>query len=248
MIHNNSIMKHLNCARLFFAAGLILNLVAAGSAQAQIAKWTFETSLPAGTPGAGVWLTNVAPEIGSGSASGWHAGAATYSNPVGNGSAHSFSANTWAVGDLYQFASSTAGFNNISVSYDQTSSGTGPGKFDFQYSTDGSTFATYTGSYTVNSNAAPNPAWNAVTSSSLYSYSYDLSAVTVLNNANVWFRLVDSSTVSAGGGVTAAGGTDRVDNFTIAVVPEPQGLPLVGGFGVLAWSFVRRRRQGRITK
>src|SRR5438552_17437540 len=79
-----------------------------GTASAQppvvIADWTFESSLPAGSPGAGVWITNISAEIGSGTASGWHAGASTYTSPAGNGSAHSFSSSLWAVGDLYQFA------------------------------------------------------------------------------------------------------------------------------------------------
>jgi len=66
----------------------------------------------------------VSPEIGSGSASGSHAGAATYSSPTGNGSAKSYSANAWAVNDYWQFQVSTVGYTNITLSYDQTSSAT----------------------------------------------------------------------------------------------------------------------------
>jgi hypothetical protein len=88
-------------------------LVTASILQAQtVAQWTFETSLPA-TAGP------FSPELGSGSASGSHAAAATFSTPAGNGSTHSFSANTWAVGDSWQFQVNTLGFNNVGLSWDQ---------------------------------------------------------------------------------------------------------------------------------
>jgi hypothetical protein len=216
----------------------LLTFAALQTAEAQtIAQWTFETSIP-------LTAGPVAPETGSGSALGSHAGAAVYSSPAGNGSAHSFSANVWAVGDYWQFQSSTIGFSGIKLTWDQTSSSTGPGRFDLQYSTDGSTFTTFASSLVIQSNAAPNPTWNGTTSSSLYSYSSDLSSVTALNNAaNVYFRLLDSSTLTAGGGLAATGGTDRVDNFTIAVVPEPAtGLVLLGGLGILGLCFKNRRK------
>ena len=68
-----------------------------------IATWTFETTSEAIT-GSGTTLTGIAAEL-------WHRArlrrftpsSATYSSPAGNGSAHSLSANTWAVGDYTQF-------------------------------------------------------------------------------------------------------------------------------------------------
>ena len=60
--------------------------------------------------------------------------------PAGNGSAHSFSSNVWAVGDYYQFQVSTLGQSQIGLVFDQTSSSTGPGNFKVQYSTNGTTF------------------------------------------------------------------------------------------------------------
>jgi len=216
--------------------------VAALSVSAQtIAKWTFETSVPAGAPGAGVWLTNIAAEIGSGTASGFHAGAATYSNPSGNGSAESFSSTTWAIGDLYQFVASTVGYSGTGFTFDQVSSTSGPRDFDLRYSTDGSTFTTFA-SYIVKSNAAPNPVWNSGTSSSLYTYAFDLSSVTALNNQpTVYFRLVDVSTASAGGGAPSAAGASRLDNVEIAVVPEPSTVSFIVVCGLLRLIFLRRR-------
>jgi hypothetical protein len=210
-------------------------LVTASILQAQtVAQWTFETSLPA-TAGP------FSPELGSGSASGSHAAAATFSTPAGNGSTHSFSANTWAVGDSWQFQVNTLGFNNVGLSWDQTSSGTGPRDFNLDYSINGGSSWTTVTAYNVLANAAPNPTWNATTSSSLYTFIPDLTGVAD-NEASVWFRLIDVDTTSANGGTVASGGTDRIDNVTVAVVPEPTSLSLMGGFGLLAWAFIRRRK------
>ncbi len=214
-----------------------------------LADWTFETSQPGvvtlpAAPGAGVAFSSFSPEIGSGTASALHTGAATYSSPAGNGSSHSFSVNTWAVGDYFQFQVNTVGFQNLTVSYDQTSSGTGPGLFNFAYSTDGINFSPFGSPYTVLANATPNPVWNATTSSSLYTLTDNLSSIIALNNApTVYFRVIDASTNSAAGGTVAAGGTDRLDNFMVsaAPVPEPTTTAL-GILGGLACLVAMRRR------
>lgn len=199
-----------------------------------LGDWTFETSVPA-TAGP------FSPEVGSGSALGSHVGAAVYSSPSGNGSTHSFSSTIWAVGDYYQFQVSTLGFSGVTLSFDQTSSNTGPGGYSLAYSTDGVNFNNFA-SYTVLANNTPNVAWNPTTYNSAYTFSYDLSAVSALDNqSSVFFRLVDNGTVSANGGTVASGGTDRVDNFVVSTVPEPASLALglVGGF---AWLVALRRK------
>jgi archaellin len=197
-----------------------------------IAKWTFETSIP-NTSGP------YSPETGSGSASGSHSGASIYTSPAGDGSPHSFSATNWAVGDLWQLSSSTAGYNGIQLEWDQISSATGPKNFDLTYSTDGTTYLPVL-SYSVLANSSPN-AWSATTYSAASHFSVDLSTFTDLNNApTVFFRLADNSTTSANGGTTAVAGTDRMDNFTIEVVPEPASAALVG-LGCAALFAFRRR-------
>jgi len=224
---------------------LITILFVCWCGRAQVASWTFETSVPTGSPGTGTWMTNIASEAGSGTASGFHVGAATYSNPVGNGSANSFSANAWAVGDFFQFVVSTIGYTGIGVSFDQTSSATGPGRFTLAWSTDGTSFTPVIAAtdYTVNENAFPN-SWNSTTANSLFSHAYDLSSVTALDNSPaIYFRLVNSSTISAGGGtVNPTAGTSRVDNFTVAVVPEPSTVALTVLGGLLGLGVLRRRR------
>lgn len=234
---------------ILIASAAILTALTATSVKAtDISLWTFETSLPLATDSA--TLTGVTAEggVSPGTASGVHASALTdYSNPAGNGSAESFSANNWAVGDYYQFQVSTIGFTGIGVSYDQISSSTGPGQFNFQYSTDGSLFTTVGSTYSVLVNAAPD-LWSSGIPVTTTSFFYDLSTVTALNNqAAVYFRLTDASTVAANGGPVATTGTDRVDNFLVMTppvnpVPEPSTVVLASLGGLVALMAIRRRR------
>jgi hypothetical protein len=217
---------------LFLAA---LALISAFSAQAQIANtialWTFETSLPTNSP-ASSGITGITPEFGSGTASGFHATAVTYSHPAGNGSPASFSSPNWAIGDYYQFQVSTIGFTGIHVSYDQVRSGTGPATFNFQYSLDGSSFTTFSSAYTVLSS----PSWTVGTPQPSESFSDDLSALTILDNASsVYFRI----TPNVAGAVA---GTSRIDNFNVfTVVPEPSTLAMTG-IGLAGLLLLRRRK------
>jgi hypothetical protein len=231
-------------ARRALPLGMALCTLGAGSATeaALIAGWTFETSQPAS---AGPF----APETGAGSASGLHSGAAVYSTPAGNGSSHSFSSNTWSIGDYYQFQVSTTGLDDISLSWDQTSSNTGPKDFVLQYSLNGTTFNNIGSAYAVLANASPNPVWNATTSSSLFSFSVDLTSISALDNAaNLYFRMTNTDTVSANGGTVATAGTDRLDNVIVAgtaiSAPEPSSLALAA-LGVVGITAAALRRRGR---
>jgi len=205
-----------------------------------IAKWTFETSHPVGPRSAGVWYTNVTAEIGSGTASGFHSGNASYSPSVGNGSAYSFGAtNTWAVGDFFQFAVSTTSYQNIQISYDQAGNSTGPGTFFLAYSTNGSTFTKYGSDYAV---AAGN--WSFAIPTSANSFSFNLNAITSINDQSiVYFRVVDDSTVAIGGGTVIGVEDDRIDNFLVSAqpVPEPSVMALVVLGGAFS-TFVLKRK------
>ena len=108
---------------------------------ATLAGWTFET-LPSGSTTAAS-VGPFAAESGVGTAFGVHASATSvFSNNAGNGSIAALNANGWTGGnsDYYEFRTSSTGFQDLQVSWDQTRSGTGPNSFDLQYSTDGSTF------------------------------------------------------------------------------------------------------------
>jgi hypothetical protein len=193
---------------------------------AVIAQWTFETSAPT-TAGP------FAAEVGVGLALGSHASASVYTSPAGNGTSHSFS---------YQFAVSTSGLSGIQLSFDQTSSNTGPAHFQLSYSTNGTSFTSIGTPYTVLANAAPNTTWNPTTSNPVYTFTPDLSAISALSDqATLYFRLSDTDTVSANNGTVAAGGTSRVDNVIVSgtAIPEASAMGLLAPAGLLLG---RRRR------
>lgn len=208
-----------------------------------IAAWTFETSIPT-TAGP------LSPEVGSGA--GTAVGLGGFSNPGGNGSAESWSATSWSIGDYWQFQVSTLGHENISLSWDQTSSATGPRDFGLFWSTDGSAFTQFGANYAVLVNGVPNPAWSAGSFQSAYTFNADLSPIVALDNdGSVFFRLVlQTDTQADGVGTVTTSGTDRIDNFTVnATKIPPTGVPetLPFGFvaaallGVLAWGHQLRK-------
>jgi hypothetical protein len=226
---------------LLLAAGVAL----CGVAQAAtIAKWTFEESLPLLNDSS--TIGSISAEVGTGTASGFHASSATdWSNPVGNNSAESFSVNTWAQDDYFQFTASTVGFSNITFSFDQTRSGTGPSAFKVAYSTNGTSFTDLpSGSYTVVnaltfSDSTTGTSWSIPKLATNTSYSFSLSAISVVNNAsNVYVRLIQTAT-----GVNASG-TSRVDNVEIAgtAIPEPSTFAAILGGVALLGVAARRRR------
>ena len=188
------------------AALLALAIVAPANAADILADWTFETSQPAGAAAAGVAFPNppAVAEAGEYAASsaglGWHFTTATYSSPVGNGSLHSFSVTNWTVNDYWQFSVPTTGHTGISIEFDQTSSNTGPRDFILKYSTDNVTYTQFGSQWAVPANAAPLGPWSGTVHKTGFHFAFDLSSITALDNkANVYFRLIDNSTVSANG-------------------------------------------------
>lgn len=219
-------------AAVVAAASLAL-ASASPSLGATLALWTFETTPPPTGAGphiasSGVFAATSAATVNTGG---------TVDNPVGNGSAESLSSNGWDTGEYFQFATSSTGYADITLSWSQTRSSTGPGTFDLQYSTDGINFTTFANDYTVLQNGlAPNASWSSGTPQPVYDFSYDLSALSGLDNAlALTFRLVSQVT-------TASGGTNRVDNFQVSgtVIPEPATLAL-GGIAMLGIIAVRRQ-------
>jgi hypothetical protein len=212
-----------------FAIVVCFVCVASLTKASVIADWTYQT---ASISGSSATFGPISPEVGSGSATGIHASSSTTwtgtsGSVSGNGSTKSFNVNTWAIGDYFQFQASSAGYQNIIVSWDQASSTTGSTGFKLQYSTDGSIFTDFTG-YTVNTDSG---SWTSSSTITADHYSYDLSSITTLNNAAaIYFRLTDTNSPSSNSG------TDRNDNFTIsgtAAVPEPVVSGLISAIGLL---------------
>jgi len=226
------IMKHILVTLL-----ALLSTTFGTFGQIIIADWTFETSQPGATNQ--TTFTGINPEIGAGAASGVHASAATdYSSPAGNGSTHSFSVNTWAIGDYFQFQISTLGNTGVQVGWEQTRSGTGPTNWNFAYSLNGVDFTVALNSYTVNQIT-----WSTTTVTNASSFSVDLSSVNVLDNASaVYFR------VSAASAPGSAAGTARLDDFQVTTtpVPEPREYAAVAALGLLGFAAYRRWSLSRV--
>lgn len=241
-VRKSSLKKEKHCEKncLSLSCSGCVSLAAAKAGV--IADWTFQTAastnniIGAGkTPG--TTQSGISADIGAGTASASHASASTaWSIPSGNGSTNSWSANNWTTGDFFQFSVSTVGFTDITLSYDQTGSATGPGLFSLQYSTDGLTFSPSGGNNTISLST-----WTPGTVQSGFTFSYNLSAISALDNApSVFFRIVDQAPTTGGainGGNVGTAGTDRVDNFIVnaSPIPEPATLALgfVSGFACL---------------
>ena len=160
-------MKWTTSRNILAIAAAIALVGIAPSVQAAtiLSSWTFETNTPPDLNNSAVG-PSVASEGGAfpGTLQGTHASAGSdWSTPAGNGSANSYSANEWAVGDYTQIVTSTLGYNGLTLTFDATSSGTGPRDFKVAASTDGSTFTDTGFTYSVLANASPNPTWNATT-------------------------------------------------------------------------------------
>lgn len=209
-----------------------------------VVQWDFEGSTtPADLTSAG--LPAVAASLGTGAATGQHASASTaWTTPSGNGSANALSSTAWAIGDYYQFSFATTGYKDMVLSFDQTGSNTGPRDFALTYSTNGVDFTAFA-DYDVLANGSAGGSWSSSTYKIGYTFSFDLSAISALDNqASVMVRLVATSTTALNGGTVASGGTNRIDNFsvTMAPVPEPETYALMLA-GLVAVARVARRRK-----
>jgi hypothetical protein len=235
-------------------------LIGTGSVRAQsttLALWTMPTafptgaglvptgtsylppngSFPAGTPDQGL-LTGSSSAI----LSTFHAlAAATYTSPAGNGSTYSFSGNNWSPNDFYQVVlPTTGGWTNLSVSWDQARSATGPASFSLQTSTDGTTFTTGT-TYTVlqsGGGGAPGT-WSTGTYNAVYSSTFALPS-SVENQTSLYIRFLNTT-----GSVSASSGSNRIDNVSVTAVPEPSAIALLGAGAcgaVAVWRGRNRRR------
>ena len=213
------------------------SLISMSASAAVIASWSMATAIPAATTGTSYnYGAADSGDLASGTMlSSAHAVAATtYSSPAGNGSTYSISSNNWTIGDYYQVSVSTIGYSGVSISWDQTRSGTGPATFDAVMSVDGGTnWTTILAGYSVvqaGLAGTGTTTWNTVTLQTGFTLTA-VAGAAADEQANVLFRL--RSTVT-----TAAAGTNRIDNFIVSTVPAPGAIALLGLAGLIG----RRRR------
>lgn len=204
--------------RFFLSFSFLLGFVIV---KAQIAQWTFEGVTLSGTAGTTPSITAGSTQADAGTLtagsafSGLHSSSSTaWNTPVGNGSLKSFSSNNWTFGDYYQFQFATTGYQDISITWDATGSGTGPRDFKVQYSTNGTIFTDATGANSTYSLTLD--AWSSGSYNSVSTRTLNLSFVTALNNAPaVYVRLVCNSGTNINGMAIATTGTSRVDDFKV---------------------------------
>lgn len=231
----------------FVKPGIVLILATASTASADlVAGWTITTAFPtgAGNVPTGVTYTVGAADQGTNAAgsnlSSVHAlAAATYTSPAGNGSQYAFSSNNWSIGDYYQASFSTLGFEDITVSWDQARSSTGPASFELFMSVDGGTTFSFVVGYTVlqsGGGGAPGT-WSSTTYNALYTSStiLDLNADGLVSDNQSSVILRFRSLVTA-----AASGSSRIDNVMVNgnAIPTPGSIALLGLAGLVG----RRRR------
>ena len=194
-----------------------VNAPGSGGVVTNLARWNFDT-LTTTTVGTsyGPLFPNEGVQTNLAELSGLHVTNTTsYTLPVGNGSPKSLNANNWTTNDYYQFKVSMAGYRSLKLRFDQTASSTGPAQFQVAYSTNGTSFITYT-NYDVPKTNGTAVAWSNSFSNAASTVSLDLSALTNLDNsADVYLRILPRSTVSMVGSTVGTNGTSRIDNVTI---------------------------------
>ena len=194
--------------------------------QTGTSQWpTVGTPYPAGTP-----TTGVLAGISSAILSAYHTSTATtYTAPSGNGSQYSFSSNNWSPNDYYQVVLPTSEWTNLTLTWDQARSSTGPLSFALQMSTDGSSFTQLTTYSVLQSGGGGAPGtWTAGSYSPIYSSTFSLPG-TADNQATLYLRFTNVT-----GSASASSGANRIDNISIKAVPEPGTVAmLAAGGGIL---------------
>ena len=191
-----------------------------------LASWTFETSLPSNS---GPYAPETGAQTATAEARCVHVSSSTaYAANQGNGSAKSFWANTWAVGDYYEFRISTLGLTGIQLSFDQTSSSGGPRDFKISYSINGGGTFSDLITYTVPVSDGAAIVWYPTPVNPASSLSFDLSSFGALNNqSSLILRLVCASSTTLTGGSLSSSGSSRVDNILVSASATDTTPPVI---------------------
>lgn len=203
-----------------------------------IAKWSLDNSLAA-TLGDGVTVVPSTVGLVGGTTATYAAGNSSASTDKAYNTTKYPAANGANLSAGISFATSTAGFKSLTVSWDDKRSNTAANSEVFQYSTDGVHFTTFGSAIKA-------------TSTNFLHHSVDLSSIAGLNNdANFAFRIVaayDTTGSYVGtAGSYGTGGTIRFDNVSISgvsAVPEPESYAmLLAGIGLMGALARRKARK-----
>jgi len=224
--------------------------VASSASASVVVGWTINTAFPTGTGNvptgntylppnpAGAGLAETGDGIAGSQLSAFHSvAAATYTSPSGNGSQYSFSSNNWNPGDYYEARFSTVGFTDLTLTWDQARSSTGPAAFKVFMSLDGGANFSEMMAYTVlqsGGGGAPGT-WAAATpQQAIYGNTLALGA----SAENLGLVIVRFTNAEAA--ASAATGSNRIDNVFVysGPVPAPGAIALLGLAGLAS----RRRR------
>lgn len=147
-----------------------------------------------------------------------------FASGFGNGSPKALAVGGFDLGDYYRFDVPTTGIKSILVSFNQVSVFAHPNRFSLAYSLNGTNFSTFT-TYAVGSGSGSGWVGSASATSTDQVFSFDLSAITGLNNdPNAQFRIVDADTVPVGSTIPS-----WLDNVVISgtAIPEPAALSIM---------------------
>jgi len=170
---------------------------------ALLAGWTFEQSVPTSAGPYPAEEGDVAADAHAGAS---HASASvSYTNPVGNGSQESYSANNWAAGDYFEFSLPIAGARALTFQWDQTRSASGPALFELHWSGDGVGFEPLGEPITV----AP-IGWTATAYEPASTHGPIALPAEVEDHAFLWLRLVSLETAGSPSGI------NRVDDVLVS--------------------------------
>lgn len=227
-MHNKSIL---------LVAVVASSFISFSASAAVIAGWSMATAVPSGTVGSSYnyGAADSGDQTAGSMLSGFHTLATTvWSTPAGNGSQYSFSSNGWTAGSYYQVALSTTSYNDISISWDQTRSGTGPSSFELFASNDGGSVWTSITAYTViqaGGSGTNTTSWNSTTGQSVFTNTASVGGASDTSTVLFQFRSLLTG---------ASTGTNRIDNIVISgnLIPAPGAIALLGLAGLIG----RRRR------
>jgi hypothetical protein len=216
-----------NFTRLLFLTFLCTGIFQLAQAQTVITQWNFNSNPADGSTGTGT----LNPSTGSGTLTHVNTSTPTFNN--GSGSSDPAASDNSGLGMTgwpaqgtgnktagLQFRVSTAGHQNIGISFDLRHSNTGPRHFTIQYTADASAATPVWVEFAIDSTTAGDAFIN--------NRNYNLSSVTALNNnPNAGFRVVatfrpnTSTYVAANPGSNyATTGTWRFDMVTVRSLPS----------------------------